>query len=203
MKIKNIDKALYTYCDYIQITENGVYLQSYDKRGSEYNKFEDIKKFEVTINVERQYYKGSEYSKLGNIRIKFVTKKMNVSHTIESKGSWGLIYQLLDYKKYFPKFIMKVNGSSDGIDIPIKVYSKFGKKLLVKNPDSFIQLNLFAAILLGFPLYIIIDTFIENQLANFSDYHLMLPYILISLALVAPIVYQEFQKYQIRRMLGL
>ena len=128
---------------------------------------------------------------------------MNVSHTIESKGSWGLIYRLLDYKKYFPKFIMKVNGSSDGIDIPIKVYSKFGKKLLVKNPDSFIQLNLFAAILLGFPLYIIIDAFIENQLANFPDYHLIFLYILISLALVAPIVYQEFQKYQIRRMLGL
>ena len=98
---------------------------------------------------------------------------------------------------------MKVNGSSEGIDIPIKVYSKFGKKLLVKNPDSFIQLNLLAAVLLGFPLYIIIDAFIGNQPASYSDYNLMLPYILISLALVAPIVYQEFQKYQIRKILGL
>ena len=203
MKIKNIDNALYTYCDYIQITNNGIFIQSYDRRNSEYNKFEDIKKFEVIINVGVQYYKGNEYSKLENILIKFVTKKMNISHTIESRGSWGIIYQLLDYKKYFPKFVMKVNGSSDGIDIPIKVYSKFGKKLLVKNPDSFIQLNFFAAILLGFPLYMIINAFMENQLANFSDYHLMLPYILISLTLVTPIVYQEFQKYQIRKILGL
>lgn len=202
MKIKNDYHNLFAYHDAIKIDEKGVILYPVGINKFERIKFSNVRRFEVILDVQSQSYQGSYYTKLGDMKISLVTNDMGSKYTIVTKASWRKIYNLVDYKKYFSDFKMRVNGDEDGIDIPIKVYSKFGKKLLIKNSDSFLGFEIGAAALMGFPMWMIIEALLDNQFAVL-EYSFLLVFLVISLALISPVIYQEYQKYQIRKMLGL
>lgn len=202
MKIKNDYHNLFTYHSAIEITENGVIIYPFDNGNTEFISFSNVKKFEIKIGVQEQYYKGGYYSKLGDMNICLVTKDRNEKYTILTKGSWRKVYNLLDYKKYFPKFEIKASGASDGIDIPIKVYSKFGEKLWIKDNDSILGVEFAAGAFTGVAIWRFIETFINNQMPDF-EISFALTFAVLSMILLIPVLYQEYRKYKIRKMLGL
>ena len=197
MKIRDKSNGKYA-C--LEITDGGIIIyprQGYDAVRIGFNEIESIK---TTLHVIEQTYKGNKYSKLSEMRVEI--QSGGLRYFFISNCSWGIVYNLLTFKNRFEDFVLNVIGASDGIDIPIKIYSKFGIKFFIKDADSVFYMETMAAIFTGIPIY----EYIEAQASNSFDLEVQLPIILIfltiSLIIASPIVYQEFLKWKIRRMIG-
>ena len=127
---------------------------------------------------------------------------------VSSKCSMGMLYKLLDYKKSVNNFKLYVNGPSDGVDIPLKIYSMTGIKLPLKSSNAVTTCTImaftcfFMLCMVGYPLI-----FEEGARSVTETIPLVLmftaPFSTVGFVCSGLIVYNEFLKHKVKRILNL
>jgi len=185
-------------CQSIDLSEQCIAAKRTEYQSSEVYRYYDIEECEVVLTADEYYHKGSAYTTLQSMEIIIKTAKGDY-FSINTDCNYSKLFEILNYKRNFKKFKLYAEGPKDAIDIPIKIYSKFGIKLPIKDSDRVFNLEMMAAVFLLMPL------FIEVPIIPYSymDFWFIMILEFIALILISISIYQEFIKHKIRKLLNL
>ena len=178
-------------------SKHGVLALNFKQKSSEMIQYSDIESCDISLTATEDTCKGSTYTHIREIYISL--KTANGYYALTSSGSYSKLFKLIDCRKFFGSFRLYAEGPERGIDIPIKIYSKFGLKLPIKNSDRIINFELISMLI---PIMTILYFFFQKNIYPI-ELECLIFMTLVALALILPCVYQEFIKFKIRKLLNL
>lgn len=203
MKIK--DKT-HSHISAIEMTERGIDIYYKDGRPAEFLSYTSVKSIGIYITTESSTHRGGTYTVINNVRY---TIKSELSDIVLISGSdLKPVYEIIRYRRYYSDLKITVKGPKDGIEIPLKIYSKFGIRLPIKQNVSVFALEIAALLSLVACLYIGFQEYIADGSLNglLSPYGIWLwflvPIILLSSVFSGIVLYQEYLTSKIRKLIG-
>lgn len=216
MRIKNRNKG-YSDISEIEITEygvriiynNGSFLLSSKGdivRQYENFRFSDVRKLEINVSTSSYTYRGNTTVQMIGMTVNLITDEK--TFYVSSKCSMGMLYKLIDYKKYINNIKLYVTGPSDGVDIPLKIYSMTGIKLPLKSSNAVTTCTIMSFVFFFMLCMVGYQFIFEEGAGNITE---TLPVVLsftgpisaVSFVCSGLIVYNEFLKHKVKRMLNL
>lgn len=185
----------------LEFTPNGINIvYRYDKK-TEYLDYAAAESLTTNVFIGTYTHKGSTYAIVSDINI--ILKTVNGEEiNINPKGSLNNIYKIIDIKKYFQNFKLEIDGADD-FDTCLKIYSKFGVKLPIPRKSSIVGVEVASLLLWGTGAYF----FYEFGKSGVSTIEFIAPLLLfffgVSTILSGILIWQEYSKYKIRKVLGI
>ncbi len=180
----------------IEMTERGIDIYYKNGRPAEFLSYTFIKSIEIYITTGSSTYRSGTYTVTNNVQ--YTIKAESNDIVLNSGSDLKPVYEIIRYRRYYRDLKITVKGPKDGIEIPLKIYSKFGIRLPIKQNESAFEIA--AIVPLAFCLYIGFSVYIENG----SLSGLLNPYEIVLLALVfimllssvfsGIVLYQEYIK---------
>ena len=178
-------------------SEHGVAALNFNRNSSEMIQYSDIESCDISLTATEHTDRGNTYTHIRDIYISL--KTANGYYALTSTGSYSKLFKLIDYRKLFGNFTLHAEGPEAGIDIPVKIYSKFGLKLPIKNSDGIINCEIIS---ISLSIMTILYLFMHDNIYTI-ELECLIFMLLVALALILPCVYQEFIKFKIRKLLNL
>lgn len=190
----------------IEMTERGIDIYYKNGRPAEFLSYTFIKSIEIYITTGSSTYRENTYTVTNNVQ--YTIKAESSDIVLNSRSDLKPVYEIIRYRRYFNDFKIVVNGPKDGIEIPLKIYSKLGIKLPIKQNVSVFALEIAALLSLVSCLYIGFQEYIADGSLNglLNPYEIWLwflvPIILLSSVFSGVVLYQEYIKSKIRKLIG-
>ena len=188
----------------IEMTERGIDIYYKNGRPAEFLSYTFIKSIEIYITTESRTHRSGTYTVTNNVQ--YTIKAESNDIVLNSGSDLKPVYEIIRYRKYYGDLKITVKGPKDGIEIPLKIYSKFGIRLPIKQNESAFEIA--ALLFLALCFYIgFLEYDVNNSLNGLLNPYeiwlqVLVPIILLSSVFSGIVLYQEYIKLKIRKLIG-